>query len=91
MNSDAVQLAEKYIRSNPSIIDEVGEIKSITLSPFDYELGFSGSRGSADFTFWVEGINGETDVNLQLEMRLNIWNIKKVYFVSQSGKVLELL
>jgi len=91
LNSDAALVGEKFIRSNSPLISEIGEVNSITLSPLGYAIEFSGSSGSADLTYWVDGENGKTEVSLQIEMRMNVWNIQKGNYLSKSGKVLDLL
>ena len=75
-NSEAFDEASAFISQSPIVRDNLGDVKSVGLTPFGYELEFAGSSGTASFTCNVKGSlnNGVVDINLKKSA--GIWKVK---------------
>src|SRR5206468_1450716 len=76
-NSDAFAQAQLYLMESSIAQSKLGQIREVELSPFGYELEFSGSSGSADFKCKIEGATGNGEAYVKLTKTLGKWKVKE--------------
>ncbi len=67
--TNACKVAKEFIKTDPSITDEVGEVKEITLLPYggiSMASNSQGEQGQADLNFIIKGTKKFKDCNVQV-------------------------
>jgi len=89
-NSDAFKAAETYVRENPQIKAEVGDVKSCDLRfPFDYKVSSGGGR--AEFGIHVEGTKGSAKAIVILRRQQDVWHVVSADYEDRDGRKKPLL
>ncbi len=85
MNSEPYKLSESFIRQNPTIKAEIGEVDKC--DPwFPIEMYPLGHIENAMFTFDVVGKNKQvTEVSVYLQKIQNRWRIVSAYYKDRQG------
>ncbi|MDP2940514.1 MAG: cytochrome c oxidase assembly factor Coa1 family protein [Candidatus Omnitrophota bacterium] len=80
LRSEPYQFAKDYIKNDPKIKNELGEIKTIQLHFFNSSLEYSGPKGEAEFLLTIKGQNGQRDLYISLKRSLGKWSVEKYEF-----------
>lgn len=84
--SDPFRLCETYLKQNPRISQEVGEVRDV--KPwFPASISTSGQSGRASMTFLVEGTTGSTKVRATLAKQRGAWKILTVSYEDRQGRM----
>jgi hypothetical protein len=87
--SDAFAFAESYVRDNPRVIETLGPVRSVGLSPFGYAVRYVGAQGDASFELSVEGQKNSGTVFIELQKR-GVWEVKFARLVQGDQQVTQL-
>ncbi|MBI5450792.1 MAG: hypothetical protein HY940_05490 [Gammaproteobacteria bacterium] len=85
--SDAFLSVENYIAESVIVNNELGGNIEIQLSPFGYELEYSGDQGSAKFQCIIQGKKGQGKGFFVLNKINNIWKIEAAIFYANGKQI----
>lgn len=88
--SEPYALTENFIKSNPAVIELVGEIKSVALVPMEYSIKWQGSGGFAEMELGVAGSKSHFQARAYLERADSKWTLLKVHALFPNHDVLPL-
>lgn len=74
-NSEAFGEAKKFISASQVVNNELGRVIDVKLTPFGYDLEFSGSSGDAAFSCNIEGSLKRGKATIKLHKNFNIWHV----------------
>ena len=86
-NSEAFSVTKDFILKSEIVKNELGSIGSIHLSPFGYELEFSGSHGSAEFECDLVGVAKAGKAYVQLKKQSYLWNVVSAKLIVDGREV----
>ncbi|MDP1928642.1 MAG: cytochrome c oxidase assembly factor Coa1 family protein [Thiobacillus sp.] len=86
-NSDAFGVAQRFIRESPIVQTKLGKVADLQLTPFGYELEFSGSSGSADFECNVKGAVGSGKAHIKLKKYFGEWKVTEARLFAAGQEV----
>lgn len=89
-NSDAFAEANRFLQTHPAVKDYVGQIHSITLSPFIGEISVSGATGMAKLELNVSGEKQRAEIYIELEKK-GIWEVRFARLLRQNDSPVQLL
>ncbi|WP_287806273.1 hypothetical protein [Diaphorobacter sp.] len=88
--SDAYIDAETFIRNDQRVLEAVGAIRKVKLSPFGYSLGYSGANGDASFELSVEAERDSAFAFIELQKR-GVWEVKFARLIRADKQVIQLV
>jgi hypothetical protein len=88
-NSDAYVASESFLRSSPQVIDVLGSVSAVTLSPFGYSVRYVGARGDASFELSVQGTKETAKVFIELQ-KLGVWEVRLLRLVRAGQPVMDI-
>jgi len=74
-NSDAYAEAQRFVRTDQSVVARLGKVSEVSLSPWDSELKFTGNTGQASFVVSVTSERGLHRIMVKLEKTANGWSV----------------
>jgi tetratricopeptide (TPR) repeat protein len=84
--SDPFRLCETYLKQNPQIRQEVGEVREV--KPwFPVSINTSGQFGRASMTFLVEGTTRSTKAQVTLSKQRGAWKILTAAYEDRQGRM----
>ncbi len=84
--SDPFRLCETYLKQNPQIRQEVGEVREV--KPwFPVSISTSGQFGRASMTFLVEGATRSTKAQVTLSKQRGTWKILTAAYEDRQGRM----
>ena len=88
--SDAYIDAETFIRNDHQVLEAIGAVRKVKLSPFGYSLEYSGANGDASFELSVEAERGSASAFIELQKR-GVWEVKFARLIRADKKVIQLV
>lgn len=88
--SDAYVDAETFIRNDQQVVEAIGSVRKVTLSPFGYSLRYSGANGDASFELTVEAERESASAFVELQKR-GVWEVKFARLIRADKKVIQLV
>ena len=88
--SDAYIDAEAFIRNDHQVLETIGAVRKVKLSPFGYSLEYSGANGNASFELSVEAEREPATVYIELQKR-GVWEVKFARLIRADKKVIQLV
>lgn len=88
--SDAFVDAETFIRHDHRVIEAIGTVRKVKLSPFGYSLEYSGANGNASFELSVDAERESATAFIELQKR-GIWEIKSARLIRADKKITQLI
>ena len=88
--SDAYSDAEAFVRNDPRVVEALGAVRKVKLSPFGYSLNYSGASGNASFEMAVEAERESATAFIELQKR-GIWEIKLARLIRADEEVIQLV
>ena len=88
--SDAYIDAETFIRNDQRVLEAIGAIRKVKLSPFGYSLRYSGANGDASFELSVEAERDSAFAFIELQKR-GVWEVKFARLIRADKQVIQLV
>jgi hypothetical protein len=88
--SDAYFDSETFIRNDPQVVEAIGTVRKVSLSPFGYSLRYSGANGDASFELTVEAERETASAFVELQKR-GVWEVKFARLIRADKKVIQLV
>lgn len=90
VRSEPYRIAKSYIRLDPVIQDELGQIRGVAMELTGNGVSWAGPEGSARFAFEVEGARSAGVVVVTMKKHLGMWNISTADLRERSGRIISL-
>ena len=88
--SDAYINAESFIRNDHQVLESIGAVRKVRLSPFGYSVKYSGANGDASFELSVEAERESATAFVELQKR-GVWEVKFARLIRADQKVTQLV
>ncbi|MBK9160151.1 MAG: hypothetical protein IPM27_01025 [Nitrosomonadales bacterium] len=88
--SDAYIDAETFIRTDPQVVEAIGTVRKVSLSPFGYSLRYSGANGDASFELTVEAERESASAFVELQ-KWGVWEVKFARLIRADKKFIQLV
>ncbi len=90
VNSEAYNLTENFIETDPTITELVGDINSVSLQPMSNSIKWINSGGWANLELNTSGSKGHLKVRAYLEKFEGNWRLLKVHAILPNHDVVAL-
>lgn len=88
-SSDAYSTSESFLRSSPQVVEVLGSVKAVSLSPFGYSIRYAGARGDASFELSVQGEKGMATAFVELQKQ-GVWELKVARLIREGQPVIDI-
>jgi hypothetical protein len=89
-HSEPYRASTRFIMSNEVVRHQLGDVKSVRLSPFGYRAHYSGTSGSAEYTLDVVGRKGAGTAYLNLRKAVGLWHVEEGNLKLRNGEAIRL-
>lgn len=84
------EIAVTLVKRSPIVQGELGQVKSVRLSPLGYAAGFGASDGYAELEFSVKGHLAQGRTAIDLDQNGTTWQVLRAVLITEDGRTLDI-